>query len=63
MLVTLFNWALEAGLVAVNPASGVRARAKEAPRERMLTPDEIRDLWTMTAPDGGMDPNMAGALR
>ncbi|WP_404292889.1 tyrosine-type recombinase/integrase [Microvirga sp. RSM25] len=63
VLVTLFNWAVESGLVEISPASGVRARAKEAPRERVLTPDEIEAFWDLTAPEGGMDPNVAAALR
>jgi integrase len=60
--VTLFNWAVEAGLVAVNPASGIKARAKETPRERVLASDEIRTFWALTA-DCGMERNVADALR
>jgi integrase len=41
----LFNRAIELGILEVNPCWRVRSRM-EVPRERVLTHDEIRKLWT-----------------
>lgn len=43
-----FNYAVSRGDMSTNPASGIRARdigGLEKPRERYLTPDEIKTLW------------------
>jgi len=43
-----FNYAVSRGEMRVNPASTIRARdigGLEKPRERFLTPDEIKNLW------------------
>jgi integrase len=63
VLVTLFGWALECGLVGSNPASGVKARSKETARDRVLSPDEISAFWRMTGQSNSLDPNVAAALR
>lgn len=39
------NWAVERDVIAMNPATGVKAVAKEVSRDRILSDDEIRLLW------------------
>jgi integrase len=43
----LFVWAKEPGrkFVAINPLADMRRRAKETPKERVLSDDELRALW------------------
>lgn len=43
-LSSLFAWAIERGLVDANPVVGT-ARNKERPRDRVLTPNELRAIW------------------
>jgi integrase len=43
-LKTLFNWALEADLIEVSPAAGVKSPGG-AERDRVLTDDEVAILW------------------
>jgi integrase len=45
---TFFGWAIANNLVAADPTTGVRKPAKEAPRERVLSDDEIRAFWIGT---------------
>ncbi|RTE92810.1 integrase family protein [Bradyrhizobium sp. LVM 105] len=47
ILHTLFSWAKEPGRkhVPVNPVADMRRRYQEAPRERVLTDQEIKTLW------------------
>ncbi len=42
------SWAVTSGVINRNPLIGTRAIAKEKPRERVLSPDEIATLWTET---------------
>lgn len=44
-LKTLFSWALDRELAEVDPTARVRKRVKEVPRDRALSPDEIRYFW------------------
>jgi integrase len=44
-LKTLFSWALDNELAETDPTARVRPRVKETPRDRALSPDEIRYLW------------------
>jgi integrase len=44
-LICLFAYAIERQLVETNPAIGIKRRKLERPRERMLSPDELRTLW------------------
>jgi len=44
-LKTLFSWALDNELVETGPTARVRPRMKETPRDRALSPDEIRYFW------------------
>ena len=45
---TFFGWAIANDLIEADPTAGVRKPAKEAPRDRVLTDDEIRALWDGT---------------
>jgi integrase len=44
-LKTLFAWALDKELADTDPTARVRKRVKEVPRDRALSPDEIRYFW------------------
>jgi integrase len=44
-LKTLFSWALDNELADTDPTARVRKRVKEIPRDRTLSPDEIRYFW------------------
>jgi integrase len=56
----LFNWAIESGLIEVNPLARMPKRAAEATsKDRILAPDEIRVLWHALG-DGG---SVAAALQ
>jgi integrase len=39
------NWAVERDIIEINPATGVKPPAKEIPRERFLSDNEIRLFW------------------
>ena len=45
LLHKLFNWALSQDVVDLNPVTGVPRPAVEQQRDRVLTDDEIRQLW------------------
>ncbi|MBY0298075.1 MAG: site-specific integrase [Methylobacterium sp.] len=45
VLVTLFNWAVEDQHLEVNPIAGLKKRAKETAKDRVLTDAELRVLW------------------
>jgi integrase len=60
ILSRVFNWAIESGLLEVNPLARMPKRAKEtAAKDRVLAPDEIRVLWSALDGDG----SVAAALR
>ncbi|MGD9511843.1 MAG: tyrosine-type recombinase/integrase, partial [Geminicoccaceae bacterium] len=42
---TIFNWGLAEDLVQMNPTLGIRKRAQERPRDRVLNDGEIRAFW------------------
>jgi integrase len=54
----LFNWAIETGLVGVNPIAGLKKRGREVPKDRILSPEEIRLLWFAFG-----EGSVGGALR
>lgn len=41
----LFNWAIGRDILDANPCSMIQPPAKESPRERVLTADEIKSFW------------------
>ena len=49
----LFAWAVGRKLLAASPCAGVRAVAKERPRQRVLRPDELRAIWKAAERLGG----------
>ncbi len=51
---TLFNWAVERGVVNANPCIGIRPPADETARDRVLSDDELAALWR--ASDGLAQP-------
>jgi integrase len=42
----MFNWAAEKGRLAASPIEGMKLTTKEQPRDRVLSDEEIRWLWT-----------------
>jgi integrase len=54
---TIFSFAIDADMIAANPASRLRKRAKETPVTRTLTDDEIRLFWPHI-----MQPPVSGAV-
>jgi integrase len=61
ILVTLFNWAVEDELLDVNPIAGLRKRAREKPKDRVLSDHELHVLWRALDDDPSAD--IAAALR
>ena len=47
-----FAWCVERDIIEASPVAGVRAVTKEAPRDRVLSDDEVRWLWQATAEAG-----------
>ncbi len=41
----LFNWALSRGVIEASPIAGVKAPSAEMVRERVLSEDELREVW------------------
>ena len=41
----MFNWTVERGRLPVSPVTGMKPPAREQPRDRVLTDDEVRWLW------------------
>lgn len=60
-LVRLFNFAAERGIIEVNPLTAIR-KPQEAPRERVLSDDEIAAFWH-AMPATGVDWQTAAALQ
>jgi integrase len=42
----MYNWGVERGIVEMNPAAGIKPPHREHPRDRVLSDDEIRALWS-----------------
>jgi integrase len=59
----LFAFAVERGVIEISPFAGVRA-SRETPRARILSDDELRQLWAATAPGGSrIEPSTRLGLR
>jgi integrase len=42
---TMCRWAVERGLIDINPCTGIRAPAVETGRDRVLSDDELKAVW------------------
>jgi integrase len=62
MISSMYRWAIERGLVDLNPAEGTPRYTQGAPRERVLSPEEIKILWDWL-PTSGLAPAMVDILR
>lgn len=62
LLSRFFSYALERGLIEVNPATGIK-KLPEQTRDRTLTADEIRQLWTATSEDSNFNLSTRLVLR
>jgi integrase len=49
----MFSWALERDILAASPCAGVKRPSEERSRERVLSNDELRDLWQAADKVGG----------
>ncbi len=49
----IFSWCVEGDLIGTNPALGIREPAKEMPRDRVLTDQELRLVWWAASAEGG----------
>lgn len=56
----MYSWAVSSGLVAGNPFAAVVVDSREAPRERVLSAGELREVWQAA---GGLGWPWAGYLR
>ena len=43
------SWAVNSGLIEINPMAGLKRRVKEKPRDRVLSDTELRAVWEATA--------------
>jgi len=43
-----FAWCLERGIIDTTPCAGIRAPTEKTARDRVLSDDEIKDLWQAT---------------
>lgn len=48
----LMNWSVDRGMLEASPITGMKLPTKETPRERFLTNDELRALWSACDADG-----------
>jgi integrase len=62
ILSRVFNWAIESGLLEVNPVGRMPKRARETAKDRILTSEEFRVLW-QTIGDGPANESVTAALR
>ncbi len=58
-----FAWGLERDYVSVNPCIGVKAPGKAVERDRVLSAEEIRELWTVFQPGSGVSMELVNAVR
>ena len=49
----LFNWAIERDIIASSPCAGVKPPTPEQSRDRVLSDDELRDIWLAAEKLGG----------
>jgi integrase len=51
-LSAFFSWAMREGLTDANPATGLNKFADTRPRDRVLSDDELADVWRALGSDG-----------
>ena len=49
----LFNWAIERDIIASSPCAGVKPPTPEQSRDRVLSDDELRNVWRAADQLGG----------
>jgi integrase len=62
MIGKMYRWAIERGLVDANPVEGTPRYTQGEPRERVLSPDEIKTLWDWL-PMAGFAPSLVDIAR
>jgi integrase len=62
MIGSMYRWAIERGLVDANPVEGTPRYTQGEPRERVLSPDEIKTLWGWL-PKAGFAPSLVDIAR
>ncbi|MDD3847457.1 MAG: tyrosine-type recombinase/integrase [Syntrophorhabdaceae bacterium] len=55
VLVRMFNFAAERGIIELSPLGGKMSRSDETSRKRVLTDDEIKTLWNALDLEAGVD--------
>lgn len=63
VLVTLFNWAVEDAILELNPIAGLKKRAKEVAKDRVLSDRELRVVWHALDRTAGVGLDVAEALK
>ena len=58
----MFNWAVASDHLLVSPAAGMKPPGKAVRRDRVLSPAELRTIWT-ALPSAGLSPAVADILR
>ncbi|QFU16562.1 tyrosine-type recombinase/integrase [Microvirga thermotolerans] len=59
----MFNWAVDGELLPANPVAGLKKRAKETSKDRVLSDSEISVLWHALKDTTDMSKDVADALR
>jgi integrase len=62
MIGSMYRWAIERGHVDANPVEGTPRYTQGEPRERVLSPDEIKTLWDWL-PTAGFAPSIVDIAR
>jgi integrase len=61
---SIYSFGIDRGLIKENPASGLRSRHDDRPRDVVLTPDQLRRLWhALDTGEAAATPAMARIIR
>jgi len=64
MVSSIYSFGIDRGLIKDNPASGLRSRHEDLPRDVVLTPDQLRRLWqSLASGEAVATPAMARIIR
>lgn len=58
----MFNWAVDGDYLATSPATGIKPRGKAVKRDRVLSDDEVRTVWT-ALPDAALSDQTRDIVR